>query len=119
MLEQAAQSPVLFADCLQGWRFLTLVSQCLVTMVKEVPELKFRFSLEDAGPFQFELPFHLNPGSLGGEQRKRARVSLKVSSPWAQPFCLPSCLPDASVELPGLTRCRLSPSFIHSRFGQS
>lgn len=92
--EQAAQSPVLLnADCLQGWRSPTSLSQCLATIVKEVPELKLQVRLEDAGPFQFKLPFHLNPGSLGGGQRKLARVSLKVSSPWAQPCYLPSCLP--------------------------
>ena len=85
-LEQAVQSPVLLnADCLQGWRFPTSLDQCLATIVKDVPELKLQFRLEDAGPFQFKLPFHLNPGSLGGGQRKLARVCLKVSSPQHSP----------------------------------
>jgi len=48
--------------------------------IAEVPELKLQFRLENAGPFRFKLPFHLNPSSLGDGQRKPRRVYLKVSS---------------------------------------
>lgn len=61
MLEQAAQSPVLLdAVCLQGWGYPTSPPQCLATIEKMVPELILQFRLEDSGPSQFKLFFHLN-----------------------------------------------------------